>query len=346
MHFGIGISENYRKNPVEEGRKATLQAIENCPVDRSKFATMEFIRGTRNPLKEIVRQPPYFILTLLGGTYYENGNPVPGMEEEFIEGIKNIVGPYIPIVGGSAAEDAEKAAFEYIGENYVLANGKYYKDGAVVVFVVSELKYDINLKHSYEPTKKYGIISKVSSNGKTINEINCKPAIDQYCKLIKIDKKEFIKNPFVFTTRNPICLVDNMNNIYPIVAFPSPRYDSLVSAVKCGEGTSFVIGKYNEDKCINNIKEGILEIIKEREKKKITFCLVFDCSVRRLLLKNKVEKEVENALSILRDDEILIGFYTMGEIGNKKNTPSRYNNITATVLCVFDTLSIEDTVSD
>ena len=342
MHFGIGISEDYRRNPVEEGKKATIQAIENCPVDRSKFATMEFMRGTRNHFREIVRQPPYFVLVLLGGTYYENGKPIPGREDEFLEGIRNVVGPYVPVVGGSASEDAEKAAFEYKGENYVFAKGNFYKGGAVVAFVVSELRYGINLKHGYESTGKYGIISKVSDGGKVINEINAKPAVAEYCKLVGIEEKEFEKNAFALTTTNPICLVDNLGNIYPIVAIPLPYNSSLVSAVKCGEGNSVVIGKYNEEKCINGIKDGILEIIKDNKKANISFCIVFDCSVRRLLLKDKVKKEIENALNVLGKDEILVGFYTMGEIGSKKNAPARYNNITATILCVFDSLHIDN----
>ena len=343
MHFGIGISEDYRKNPAEEAKKATMKAIENCPAERSRFATAQFMRGTKKGFAELVKNPPYFVLTFIGGSYFINRKLVPGAEVEFLDGIKDYIGLYIPILGGSAASNFE-GILNYEGENYVFANGKYYKDGAVVCFVVSELYFSHSLEHGYIPIDKYGVITKVSGKGRIIEEINNKSAIDEYCRLIGINKKEFIKNPFQYTTANPICILNQLGNISPKVTLPltpKPSETKLAGSERFLLNTSFVIGQYNEKKTVEATKAAIEEAYKEHEDKNIVLALNFNCAVRRFLLKEKIEEEILNAKKILSPNSLLFGFSTFGEIGAKRNQPSSYNNITSTVLLIFDKLQIE-----
>jgi len=343
LHFGVGVSENYRKNPREEGKKAVKEAIENCPVEKSRFATAQFIKSTKKDFSEIVKNPPYFILTLIGGTYYINKNIVPGMEDEFLEGIIDSVGPFIPIIGGSSSSDFEKI-MNYEGENYVFANGNYYKDGAVVCFVVSDLYFSFGLSHGYIPTEKNGIITKVSTDGKTIEEINNKPAIDEYCRLIGIEKGEFMKNPFFYTVTMPICTLDHAGNIYPRVSPPltlNPEEKRLTGSIKLLDNTFFVIGKYDEEKTINSTYNAIKEARKGYEDKNIVLVLNFNCCVRRFLMRDKIKDEIENVLKIMPKNSLLFGMTTTGEIGLKSDQRVRYNNITSTCLLLFDKLKIE-----
>jgi len=343
LHFGIGISENYRKNPMEEGKKAVKEAIENCPAEKSRFATAQFIKSTKKSFGDIIKNPPYFILTLIGGTYYVNKNIIPGLEDEFLEGIIDQVGPFIPIVGGSSSSDFDRI-INYEAENYVFANGKYYKDGAIVCFVISDLYFSFELSHGYIPTEKNGVITKVSMYGRTIEEINNKPAIDEYCRLIGIEKNEFLKNPFFYTIITPICTLDHTGNIYPRVSPPftsAPDEKRLTGSIKLLENTSFVIGKYDEEKTVNSTYNAINEAKKEHEDKNIVLVLNFNCCVRRFLMKEKVKNEIENALNIMPKNSILFGMTTTGEIGLKKNQRARYNNITSTCLIIFDKLQVE-----
>ena len=343
LHFGVGVSENYRKNPVEEGKRAVKEAIENCPVEKSRFATAQFLKGTKKGFYEIIKNPPYFILTLIGGTYYIDKNIVPGMEDEFLEGIIEYVGPFIPIIGGSSSSDFDKI-MNYEGENYVFANGNYYKDGAIVCFVVSDLYFSFELYHGYIPTEKNGVITKVSMYGRTIEEINNKPAIDEYCRIINIEKNEFIKNPFFYIITMPICTLDHTGNIYPRVSPPlTPNLDEnkLTGSIKLLENTFFVIGKYDDEKTINSTYNAIKEAIKGYEDKNIVLVLNFNCCVRRFLMREKVMNEIESALNIMPKNSILFGMSTTGEIGLKKNQRVRYNNITSTCLIIFDKLQVE-----
>ncbi len=343
MHFGVGLSEDYKKNPVEEGKKATLEAIKNCPAERSKFATAQFMRGTKKGFAEIVKNPPYFVLTFPGGTYFKNKLPMSGLEPEFLDGIKNSLGIYLPILGGSAASDFDKF-INHKGENYVFANGNFYKGGAVVAFVVSELYFSYGLDHGYVPTDKLGIITKVSGNGRIIEEINRKPAVDEYCRLVGINKKEFIKNSFQYTTTKPICILDSLGYIYPksiVPLTPKSSETKLFGPERYISNTSFVIGRYDEKKTIGATKAAIEEAYRGYEDKNIVVALNFNCAVRKLLLREKVEEEISNTKKILSPNSLLFGFCTLGEIGAKRDQPSRYNNITSTNLVIFDKLQVE-----
>jgi len=348
MHFGIGISENYRKNPVEEGRKATLQAIENCPVDRSKFATTLFMRSAKKSFIDLTKNPPYFVLTLIGGTYYENKKAVPGMEPEFLEGIKEIAGPFIPIIGASASSDIEEM-LNYKGENYVLANGKYYKEGAVVCFGVSELYFSYGLSHPYLLTDIHGIITKTSKNGKIIEKINGKTSKEEYKKLVsKIRKKFSLERIFekIFAKKYeealtfikyPALCVNPFGDNYPLAFRPETREGKfIISPQKVSKNTSFVIGKYDKRKAVEVTSNDIKKIAGKMGSP--SFGLLFSCAARGLLLSKfgLMDKYVNNLNTIL---PTYIGFYANGEIGG--NRDFKFIGFSDVYLVFFDKVIIE-----
>ena len=339
LYFGVGISEDYRKNPVEEGRKATLQAIQNCPVDRSKFGTLEFIKGSKKDFREIIKQPSYFILTFISGLYFENMQPNPGLEYEFLEGIKDVLGAFIPIVGASAVSNVDDYV-KNIGENYVFANGRYYKNtGAVVCFVVSELYFSYNLSHGYVPKKNPAVITKVSGNGRIIEEINNMPAVEEYSRIVGISKEEFLSKNMIITTQYPISLLTYEGVLYPIACGINPDGKTIFTFSRVHEHNIIDIGLYDEEKSINATKECLDGAIKGYEGSNIVVALIFSCAGRRYMLGEKVNLDIEKAKEITGEAPF-IGFYSNGEIGGRRNSISRYNNFTVTTLMLFDKLQV------
>ncbi|MBN2095710.1 MAG: FIST C-terminal domain-containing protein [Candidatus Aenigmarchaeota archaeon] len=344
LHFGVGVAEYYIKQPFEAGKKATKEAIDNCPVDRSNYATAQFMRGTKKAFAEIVKNPPYFALTFVGGVRFENKEVVPSFEHEFLEGIKEILGPFIPIVGGSAGSDFDKVD-DFEGENYVLAKGKFYKGGAAVCFVVSELFFSYGLEQGYISTEKYGVITKVSDNGRMIDEINNLPALEEYCKLTGLKKETFLKNPSQYLSLSSMCTLDSAGNLYPIgmtMASADPKETRFYSQQKFIKGTLFAIGKYDEKKTINSTMLAIQEACIDNEDKMPVLAININCATRRFLLGDKVNDE----LAMLQKDPkhkdmVFFGFHSFGEIGAKRNQPSSYLATTSTCLVIFDKLMVE-----
>jgi hypothetical protein len=342
MHFGVGLAENYRKNPIVLGKNAISTAISNCPVERSGFATAQFMRGTKKGFAEIVKNPPYFILSFIGGPSFKNGAMLPGREVEFLEGIMQVVGSSVPIFGGSATNDFNEIV-NYKGENYVFANGKACNNGAVVCFVVSELAFSCGLDHGYSKTDKFGIITRCSGEGRVIEELNGKPALTEYCKIAGIKAKDFLKNPFYYSVMSPICMGDVQENIYPKVLSArsfTPKETALAGSEKFSTNTAVIIGTYNQKKTVGALERSITQALADNNLSSPVVALSFCCSVQRFLLRDKI-RSYFTTVKQKYPDLGLFGYFTAGEIGGKKNLPSTYNNITSVSLVIFDKLLVE-----
>lgn len=339
LHFSPVLVENYREAPKKKAEEATQKAVDQANVERSVHATSQYMRSTKKEFSDIIKNPPYFVLTYISGIYYEEGEPVMGFENEFLNGIKNILGNYIPIVGGSATSDAGKLE-KGEGTNYVFANGKFSKSGAVLCFGVSELYFSYGLAHGYDRTNKISILSEVTDNNRGITKLSGENAIDKYCEMIDVSKSEFIENYFRYTTRKPLCSLDDSQNIYPKV-IPNVFEESgcLQGTFKFTEGQSVLIGEYNEEKSLNSLKNSFDDALSEQEFEP-ALALISNCSVRRVLLKKKVNESISR-LEDKYPNLPFFGFYTAGEIGSYRDEPPKYNNITCVNLIFSDKLQTE-----
>jgi len=338
LHFGVEVADNYREDPFERGREAITKAIEKAPVDRAIDSTVQYIRSTKKSYADIVKNPPYFILTLIGGAYYKDKQPVPGMETEFLEGIFDAVGSNIPILGASASSDVIKFTQESVGENYQFANGKVYENAAIVAFVVSDLYFSYGLEHGYKQTPRIAQLTKLSNNGRVIEEINDKGAVEEYCRLIGVDQEEFLKNPWNYTLTSPLAIVDTDGKTYIKTIGPNPDGKTLYSLSKLIEKSNANILSFDEESVINVLSDVVSQAGAGHEDKDIAFLLVFTCSARRVLLGDKVNKALEAFKSKHGDDVPIFGFYTFGEVGSRRNRQSQCNNQTVTVVGVYDHL--------
>ncbi len=339
LHFSVSVAENYRENPIEKGKSAAIEAVDRSIIERNTFSTAQFIKSSKKSFSDIIRNPPYFILTFISGLYFKNKKPIVGLEFEFLEGIKEALGPFIPIIGASAISDTRKF-IEGEGENYQFAGGKLYKDAAIVCFCVSELYFSYGSEHGYIPTNMVGRLTKVSDNRRIIEEINDKPAVEEYCSLLKLNKKDFLKKSMIYTSYSPISIFDSRGNIYPLASGATEDGNSLFTFSRVVENTMINISKYDEAKSLKAMKNVISQAKLGHENKKIGLAFIFSCAGRKNILQDKV-KDVIEEMKKAHGEFPFFGFYSNGEIGGKRNQPSQYNNFTVTSLVLFDSLQIE-----
>ena len=63
LHIGIGVAQDYRKNPRRAAVKATLDAMRSVKRERTMDAYIQFTRTQKQTYENIVKTPPYFILS-------------------------------------------------------------------------------------------------------------------------------------------------------------------------------------------------------------------------------------------------------------------------------------------
>ncbi len=337
LHFGVGAVDNYRKKPEKAGQDAVKKAIDTVKKDGYIDPYVQFRRAQTKTLQDIVRIPPYFIITYLSGSVYKNKQIVLGKENEFLGGVASVVGANIPIFGSVSNSDFDAFMKEGIAQNFQFAEGKVLYDGGIVVFVSSSLEFSYALEHGYKVTNKSGLINKVT-DGHIVEEINGNPAIDEYCSLIDIPKEEFVKDPYKYTLTKSIALIDMQGNTYIRAMGATPDGKHLFSQAKIPERVAFNIVDFDQ----KNVVSAASKAIKKANPKKanIAFALVSSCSARRAIL----GKDIKSEISMIPKDNgkfPFMGFYTFGEIGSNLEIPSQLNEQTVTALVVYDKLLSE-----
>ena len=96
----------------------------------------------------------------------------PGEEEAVIAGVEAIVGPDVPVIGGSAADNSVS------GDWFVFDSTTSAQSGVVVSVLFPSTPLSFAYQSGYSPTAHEGVVSKVE--GRTVQEIDGRPAMDVY----------------------------------------------------------------------------------------------------------------------------------------------------------------------
>jgi hypothetical protein len=99
-------------------------------------------------------------------------NGAPGFEEEVLLGIEDVVGPQVPVTGGSTADDSVAGKWRQI------CNGQVYEDAVVVTAMLPSCEVATQFQSGYEPTEQGGRVTR--AGGRTLYEIDGRPAAQVY----------------------------------------------------------------------------------------------------------------------------------------------------------------------
>jgi hypothetical protein len=95
-----------------------------------------------------------------------------GGEMKLLDGIASVVGPDLPVLGGNSGDE------KFDGSWSQFTHRGAYSDGLVVTAVYSKNKIGWAFENGFRITDKTGIVTK--SDGKTLYEIDGRPALDVY----------------------------------------------------------------------------------------------------------------------------------------------------------------------
>lgn len=339
MHFSISVAENYRKNPKKTAFETVKKAVENIRADKYVDAYIQFTRTKKKDYSNIIRNPPYFILTFISGVKIINGKTIAGNEAEFVSGLLEYTGPNIPLFGGSASSSLE----DYMNnkaDNCQFANGKMHKDAAIVVFAVCNLHFTTLVAHGYKSTKDFAAITKLDKTGYEILEINGKEPIAEYARILGVSKSEYLKDPSKYTFSRPFGLVQADGTTYVKEALPNADKRTLHSNFQLHPNSIMNILQFDQKNTLETLKNSVDEMLKDKKGKKPALALFCSCSGRRPLAKDIEKKDLNN----LRRKYVTLpffGFYSFGEVGSTKLTSAQSHSQTITSLVIYDELLSE-----
>ncbi|MDD5086719.1 MAG: FIST N-terminal domain-containing protein [Candidatus Nanoarchaeia archaeon] len=304
IHVGVGISDNVEKKPEDAGKDAIKEALKDLKTDKQVDSYISYLAAKRKSVEELMKIKPYYVIMLTQGPLINKN--VFGREESIAKGISSIIGRYVPIIGGSAADDMK---FEKV---YVFKDGKVCVDSVVTMVVASDIHLGISLEHGYKPTTKSFIVTKVKD--RIIYELNGKPAVKEFCKAAGINEAEFRKQPLAFSDKYILGVPDGTGNFFSMVTGAVVN-NAIQIATSLEKNSMLALMSAKPNDLLDAARDSVKYAIQDSSSKKVAAVLMFDCSIRWLNLGKNVSKEIEMVKKQVGKDVPIVGFYTFGEQG-------------------------------
>jgi len=242
------------------------------------------------------------------------------------EKLFNEIGNYTNVVflGATASDDW---MFSKTG---IYANGKYYRDAAVISLFKSKKQFSFKKIESVVEIGGPLEVTKSDISNKILYEINHRPAAEVYCEINGLDYNTISKGPLNKHIADEYLLhplaIKSDDEIYlRVVHWINESDKSLTMGCNIHEGLDVYFYRACDD---------ILEHTKTKVKKmlekynNINYCFSFVCSIRYInITKTNKLAEYNNIYKQLNNT---IGFYCFGEYYT-----APVNN-TATILILFD----------
>jgi len=175
VYGGTSMLAVITKNGWHQGSKASLAmlaisspkitfGVGGANIDDYPSAKEAGKAAIQNAIRNAGKEGEYPQLVLITSS--------PGSEEEVIEGIEEVIGWGIPIIGGSSGDN------DLSGKWKQFANDKVYSKGISLTAIFTDLKIGYFYEAGYETKKENGTITK--AKGRVIYEINNRPAAEVY----------------------------------------------------------------------------------------------------------------------------------------------------------------------
>jgi len=342
IHFGVGVGKNINLRPKEAGQRAIKDALKNIKTDKYIEPYVRYLAEKKLPNSELIQMRPYSVMMLnTGFTAKKRGN-----EDDIIEGIVNIIGYRIPIIGGSSGDDFN------LKKTYSFLNGLVYEDSVICTIISSSIKIGSYVSHEYLPTEKSVFINKAQDY--TVYEMDKKNAFDRYSEVIgktkeniwpktmKLQKLGSISTAFMsfakklgidvmklspvigLNCNSPLALVEYKP--YVKGRFWIKAIDSVIDnkylrfTEKVPQENVLYLMKTNKEKSLNAGPESVIGSLKQVDNE-ASFSLIFDCALHRWFIGKHAAKSVELIKKNLKNIPF-VGFFGYGEILDGKHTLS------------------------
>jgi len=242
---------------------------------------------------------------------------------DLVLGLRNAAPHGVQVTGGLAgdAQEFERTLIVYGSEalaGHVLAVGFYGES----------LRMGFGSLGGWDPFGPERLITR--SEGNVLFELDGRSALDLYRKYLGPYAGDLPTSSFLF----PLGLRARKGEegvVRTVLAVDEKR-DAMIFAGDMPEGQYARLMKANFDRLIGGAALAAVNSTVGMNGKQIDFALLISCVGRRIVLKQRVEEELEGVRRVLGDDVNLAGFYSYGEISPfSADTSCRLHNQTMTI---------------
>jgi len=224
---------------------------------------------------------------------------------ELVKGITEHLPYQVTATGGLSADS------EYFTKTLVIWNNQAASDTIVLIgFYGTSLQVGYGSLGGWDPFGPERLITK--SSGNILYEMDGKSALELYKRYLGEHANDLPAAGLLFplSLRTANCL----NGVVRTILSVDENEQTLTFAGDVPEGSYARLMKANVNRLIDGAVGAAKTSLKNFDDNDNTLAILISCVGRRMVLKQRVEEEVEGVRDILGERAILTGFYSYGEI--------------------------------
>jgi hypothetical protein len=308
MDVAIGFGKNTKRNPKKAARECTnmLKAGLKNSTYKNKFLLNLISAGEIPDIqglgrRKVIRTKSASLMTnLLGFSQYFLQKGAARDDEVIQEMIRQLPDYYM--LGGGTYDDGSGL------ENYQFFNNKVLKNSVVSLGLKTDCNLNVLTTHNMKKSDVHFKITKISKDGRSIQEINGKPATSELLRLMNWPK-DFINDKTWYDIAYHFPLgfrIKNNNNEF------APR----IIAVILGETLITTIQSKDPEASVltidgRNLLKTVDDNLNSYPNSPI-FGLISSCTTRLITMGDKIYKSQENILNYFNEKPFIV-FYVGGE---------------------------------
>lgn len=323
----MNITVSYGKNTKRNPKKAAKQFVKMIHKKRTNtyknkllithIATLEASKSSGGGENQIVKSKIGAIVLLgLLKIMQKTKQKGFGREDEILAEISKQL-PDFNIIHGSSGSTVN------LSQSYQFFNKNVLTESVVGLTLETDLNFFLNYANAAEKTDVEFKITKISKDKHIIKEINNKPALPEFLRLMNWTKEDFEKTKWIETTsKHPIGYIKNNKIILRVILMIMGNY--LGSLFRIEKNDAFIL-KMSTEKMIDSVDE----LLKPENP---DFALFVSCTARQGLLGLKIFQLQEKLKTYFNYKPFLL-IYFPGE--GMKKTGEELECLNETIACAI-----------
>ncbi len=243
-------------------------------------------------------------------------------------GISSVVKSSV-VVSGGLAGDKDKFEKTWVIENGIL------KESAVcaVGFYGDNIHFEAASKGGWDSLGLSRTVTKSKDN--ILYELDGKPALEIYKRYLGDKAKELPASGLLF----PLELregVDTKESKVRTVLGIDESNQSITFAGNIPQGAEVTLMKANFNRLVDGAGKSAEELNFSNYNDEPLLCIAISCVGRKLLLKSRIDEEIEAVKEVLPKDANIVGFYSYGEISPLASGICDLHNQTMTLTAIWE----------
>ncbi len=246
------------------------------------------------------------------------------------QGIASVVGSDVVVSGGLAGD---KDRFE---RTWILSDGVIQEGTiAAVGFYGGNVHFEAASKGGWDSLGLQRVVTKSEDN--VLYELDGKPALEIYKRYLGEKAKELPASGLLFPLEiHEENKKDGERKVRTVLAIDEAT-NSITFAGDIPQGAHVTFMKANFNRLINGAGESAEMLdLSDYDESNPLLCIAISCVGRKLLLKSRIDEEIEAIEEVLPRNTEVIGFYSYGEISPVASGTCSLHNQTMTLTAIWE----------